>query len=48
MALHLPLVPAKAGIQMANAAVALEGAQFVQPTSESYDLGPGLRRDERV
>ncbi len=42
-----PLVPAKAGIQMAGRDAGSMSAGIVQSASEFRDLDPGLRRDER-
>jgi hypothetical protein len=43
-----PLIPAKAGTQLAGSeAVSTNSAPF-QPALALGDLGPGLRRDERL
>ena len=42
-----PLIPAKAGTQMAGSDAGSMSSADLQPTSTFGDLGPGLRRDER-
>jgi hypothetical protein len=47
--INLPLIPAKAGTQI----IELAASQLTHNSSSPdrlapYDLGPGLRRDERI
>jgi hypothetical protein len=43
-----PLIPANAGIQMADSEVGWTSAAYRHLTLARCDLGPGIRRDERV
>jgi hypothetical protein len=42
-----PLIPANAGTQMTKRRSRLV-FQNIDPTFAPYDLGPGIRRDERI
>ena len=46
--LQIPLIPAKAGIQIEGRRIAGTGAFATSARAQPYDLDPGLRRDERV
>ena len=43
-----PLIPANAGTRMAKPGLGSMSSASFQPTSTFGDLGPGIRRDERV
>jgi len=43
----IPLIPANAGTQMASAQAGSMSAAQAHLTSKPFDLGPGIRRDER-
>ena len=48
LATPLPLIPAKAGIQIVGREASRTGRALPpNPPVPSYDLDPGLRRDER-
>jgi hypothetical protein len=43
-----PLIPANAGTQMANTSLGSRTAEALRSSSAPFDLGPGIRRDERL
>ena len=47
MTLFLPLIPANAGTQMAWRRPSVANNSPQHPPFAPFDLGPGIRRDER-